>query len=143
MPNVPRMLEAHHACGLPQVRPGGLAAFAVDAPAGEGQAEEEGLVVMVELQRGRKPAPEEVDELIALVRRTVRCAHRLPLLRTLCPRSSRAKCSHAVGAHVVAADAIGMHSPKHATTHVLIGLGPVRTPRHAFVFEEPHGLRVC
>ncbi len=56
------------------MRPGGLAAFAVDVLASKDQAEEEGLVVMVELQRGRKPAPEEVDELIALVRRTVRCS---------------------------------------------------------------------
>ena len=67
------VLEAHCASEWLQVRPGGLAAFAVDIPASRTQAEEEGLVVVVELQRGLKPAPEEVDELIALVRRTVRC----------------------------------------------------------------------
>ena len=68
------MLEIDRAPDLAQVRPGGLAAFAVDVLASKDQAEEEGLVVVVELQRGRKPAPEEVDELIALVRRTVRCS---------------------------------------------------------------------
>ena len=72
MPDPPCTWDIHHAAVLHQVRPGGLAAFAVDVPASKGQAEEEVLVVMVELQRGRKPAPEEVDELIALVRRTVR-----------------------------------------------------------------------
>lgn len=74
MPILSCMLGAHHATKLAQVRPGGLAAFAVDVLASKDQAEEEGLVVMVELQRGRKPAPEDVDALIALVRRTVRCS---------------------------------------------------------------------
>lgn len=56
-----------------QIRPGGLAAFPVDVTVvQEGMAvEEEGLTVMVEVNRGLKPTHDQIEELCAFIRSTV------------------------------------------------------------------------
>jgi len=58
------------------VRPGGIVAFAVDiaAPDGSAQADEEGVVVMVELPQKYKkktPRPEALKQMIGAVKAEV------------------------------------------------------------------------
>ncbi len=56
-----------------QVRPGGLAAFPVEvaAPEDSEDADEEGLVVMVEVPKDTKPKPDDVKELVGFIRAQV------------------------------------------------------------------------
>lgn len=58
---------------LVQVRPGGLAAFPVDVTVATGgmAVEEEGLILLVEVVRGAKPSPAEIEGLISFIRATV------------------------------------------------------------------------
>ena len=55
------------------MRPGGLAAFPVEAAAPEDceDADEEGLVVMVEVPKDTKPQPDDVKELVGFIRAQV------------------------------------------------------------------------
>ncbi len=60
-------------CASIQVRPGGLAAFPVEVAAPEDgeDADEEGLVVMVEVPKDTKPKAEDVKELVGFIRAQV------------------------------------------------------------------------
>jgi hypothetical protein len=63
-------------CGAgAQIRPGGLAAFAVDVVGAPGAPDEEGLVIIVEVPKGARPGKADVAELAAAVRGTVMLHH--------------------------------------------------------------------